>query len=417
MKLNKDFSPFFLFIAFIFIYYWGSFSMVPFGDCMGFIVDIEKGNFIFSTSVYAHFLFSNSLILLKKIFPFVESIEIGRWFTIFFGALSVSILYKIILEVTLNRWASFIGALLLGFSFTFWRNAEIVEIYTFNTFLTGIFILYSIKFIKHQRDRYLLIASFVLGISLWNHIQNILMIPGLLFLMFHCRNRDLILKSALVFLLFLGGLFLIPILKEEPLNIVFKSVNSSHQINFNNFLKDLLKSAFFLIYNFWHFVLFGITGIVLLLKKNLKLSLFLLLLGIPVFGFATFFSVSDNYVFFIPFNFIFAIFIAFGLNNFLNKKTFKIISLTVFIIPAFYLLGFKLISLTEKGNNFNLEKSYKGGLAYYMFPWLKKNAGILELTINNTKTPESIDWMKKSANEYIKLKQSQGYSLDEIKKQ
>ena len=57
----------------------------------------------------------------------------------------------------------------------------------------------------------------------------------------------------------------------------------------------------------------------------------------------------------------------------------------------------------EKGYEFNEQKKYKGGLKYYMLPWLNNNVGILETTIKNSETPEPLDWMKKSAKEYINL--------------
>ena len=132
MLFNKNLITVYLFLGFLILYYFGSFSKVPFGDCMGFITDVEKQKFIFSTSVYAHFLFINSLILIKKIFPFFDSIEIGRWFSIFFGAISISILFRIIHLLTKNNWISILTSGIFGLSFSFWRNAEIVEIYTFN---------------------------------------------------------------------------------------------------------------------------------------------------------------------------------------------------------------------------------------------------------------------------------------------
>ena len=130
---------------------------------MGFITDIEKGEFIISTSVYAHFLFSNSLILIKKIFPFFDSIEIGRWFTIFFGVSSVSILYKIIYTIIKNNWSSFFGSIIFGLSFTFWRNTEIVEIYTFNIFFIALFILYSVKYFQEKKINFYYCLLLFLG--------------------------------------------------------------------------------------------------------------------------------------------------------------------------------------------------------------------------------------------------------------
>ena len=413
MNFNKNTFPFVLFFGFSIIYYFGSFSKVPFGDCMGFITDIEKGEFIISTSVYAHFLFSNSLIFIKKIFPFFDSIEIGRWFTIFFGVSSISILYKIIYTIIKNNWSSFFGSIIFGLSFTFWRNTEIVEIYTFNIFFIALFILYSVKYFQEKKDKFLLLSSFILGISLWNHIQNILLIPGFLFLLYHSKNWNLIVKSFSIFTILFLSLFTIPFFKEESFLIVFKAV-SNHNINFKNFPKDILKSIFYLIFNFWHFTIFGIFGIFYSFKKHLELALFLLINAIPVYGFATLFSVSDNYVFFLPANFIFAIFISFSLYSVFPKKIFKLFSFSILFIPLFYIMSYHFSMEIEKGYEFNEQKKYKGGLKYYMLPWLNNNVGILETTIKNSETPEPLDWMKKSAKEYINLRIENGENLNDL---
>ena len=68
----------------------------------------------------------------------------------------------------------------------------------------------------------------------------------------------------------------------------------------------------------------------------------------------------------------------------------------------------------EKGYEFNVQKKYKGGLKYYMLPWLNNNVGILETTIKNSETPDPLDWMKKSAKEYINLRIENGESLNDL---
>ena len=293
------------------------------------------------------------------------------------------------------------------------EKLQIVEIYTFNIFFIALFILYSVKYFQEKKDKFLLLSSFILGISLWNHIQNILLIPGFLFLLYHSKNWNLIVKSISIFTILFLSLFTIPFFKEESFLIVFKAV-SNHNITFKNFPKDILKSIFYLIFNFWHFTIFGIFGIFYLLKKHLELALFLLINAIPVYGFATLFSVSDNYVFFLPANFIFAIFISFSLYSVFPKKIFKLFSFSILFIPLFYIMSYHFSMEIEKGYEFNEQKKYKGGLKYYMLPWLNNNVGILETTIKNSETPEPLDWMKKSAKEYINLRIENGENLNDL---
>ncbi len=53
---------------------------------------------------------------------------------------------------------------------------------------------------------------------------------------------------------------------------------------------------------------------------------------------------------------------------------------------------------------------------YYLLPWMNDNVGILEFTVDHKTAPEPINWMTVSAEEYIKLLKSKGYTEDEIRK-
>ena len=413
--MNKNLLAFYLFGIFFFVYALGSFTKIPFGDCMGFVLEIEKEKFVFSTSTYAHFLFTNSLVFLKQIFSSVESKEIGRWFTIFFGASTVFLVFKCIHEITKNDFSSVIGSFVFGFGFSFWRNAEIVEIYTFNTFLVGSFVYFSLKYYNKRQIRFFYLASIILGISLWNHIQNILLIPGFLYLVFLSKNSKQRVNSILIFALFVLGLFAVPIIVGENPKTVFSSTKG-HEIAFSDFFKKIGFTVFYLFYNFWFFVLFGLFGIWKMLKDDRRIAVFLLTLIIPVAGFSTFFEVSDRYVFFLPAYFVFVIFIGFGIFKCLNFRFAKYVSLTALVIPIFYLATYQISLLTNQGKKFDNDKDFKGGISYYTLPWLNNNIGIIETFMENRVTKENIDWMRNSVNGYIKIKQEKGLSKEEIKK-
>ena len=49
-----------------------------------------------------------------------------------------------------------------------------------------------------------------------------------------------------------------------------------------------------------------------------------------------------------------------------------------------------------------------------MLPWLYNNVGIIETTIKNSKTSESIDWMKKPPKEFIELRIKKGEDLKNL---
>jgi hypothetical protein len=103
---------------------------------------------------------------------------------------------------------------------------------------------------------------------------------------------------------------------------------------------------------------------------------------------------------------IFAVLIALGgyylLNN--NKLNKIIISLGVLIIPFLYSTSKYMVIKMQKGREFNEIKAYKGGLDYYMTPWMNNNVGIVEFTLEGKKSPDPMHWMTDAAKKFIELR-------------
>ena len=76
----------------------------------------------------------------------------------------------------------------------------------------------------------------------------------------------------------------------------------------------------------------------------------------------------------------------------------------------------KTFKSTEKGKEFDDFKAYKGGLNYYLLPWLNDNKGILEFVIDKKTATEAVNWMTASAEDYIKVLKEKGYTESEIRK-
>lgn len=132
------------------------------------------------------------------------------------------------------------------------------------------------------------------------------------------------------------------------------------------------------------------------------------------FGFATIYAITDNYVFFLPFNVIASLLIGFGIYKLSKQKT-KWLLFSSFFIFLFYWLSFTIVSKTEKGKAFDAETSFKGGLRYYLIPWMNNNVGVIEITVEKKAIPEKAVWMRDIADEYIKILKSKKFSEDEIK--
>jgi len=418
--MRKYLSALFLFFIFLVIYYSGSFTKIPFADCVGFVLDAEKGKFMTTATATTHFLYINTVILIKNITG-LNGIGASRLLVVLSGAATVSVIYLTVKSITKTEWVSLTAAFVFGFSFSFWRNAEIVEVYTYNTLWIGLFFFSIIKTFIENKKQYILWAGIFLGISLWVHIQNILLIPAfLLFLFYFKSEKKYFYPSLLVFVLLFASLFILNISQ----GLSFKSPYSSDQGNwveesfsktFLQYVKDFFQSFAYLIYNFNVFTFFGVMGAVFLYKSDRKMFFVFLAGSLCVYGFATFYAVSDNYVFFLPFNIIFALSVGYGLSH-PKYAALKKMSWVCLLIPLGYLLTYKAIFQTEKGKTFHNFKKYKGGLDYYMLPWMNDNVGILEFTIDKKTAPEPINWMTLSAIEYIKLMKSKGYTEEEIKK-
>lgn len=418
--MRKYLSALFLFFIFLVIYYSGSFTKIPFADCVGFVLDAEKGKFMTTATATTHFLYINTVILIKNITG-LNGIEASRLLVVFSGAATVSVIYLTVKSITKTEWVSLTAAFVFGFSFSFWRNAEIVEVYTYNTLWVSLFFFSIIKTFIENKKQYIVWAGVFLGISLWVHIQNILLIPAfLLFLFYFKSEKKYFYSSLLVFVLLFASLFILNISQ----GLSFKSPYSSDQGNWVEesfsktslqYVKDFFQSFAYLIYNFNLFTFFGVMGAVFLYKSNRKMFFVFFAGSVCVYGFSTFYAVSDNYVFFLPFNIIFALSVGYGLSH-PKYAALKKVSWVCLLIPIGYLLTYKAVFQTEKGKTFHSFKKYKGGLNYYILPWMNDNAGILEFTIDKKTAPEPINWMTLSAMEYIELLKSKGYTEEEIKK-
>ncbi|RQO34124.1 hypothetical protein DBR39_21440 [Chryseobacterium sp. KBW03] len=418
--MNKYLSAVFVFIIFLGIYYIGSFSKIPFADCVGFVLSAEKEEWAVVADATSHFLYINTVILIKNLIG-MSAIEASRFLVVSSGAATVSVIYLTVKTISKTEWASLTAAFVFGFSFSFWRNAEIVEVYTYNSLWVSLFFFSVIKSFTENKRIYVLLSSLFLGISLWVHIQNILLIPALLIFLFYFRSeRKYAMASLFIFAALFGSLFILNISQGLPFNSPYSSdqgtwVEDSLKKSTIQYVKDFFQSFVYLIYNFNLFTYFGVAGILLLYKTHRKMFFVFAVGAVCVYGFSTFYAVSDNYVFFLPFNIIFALSIGYGLSSAKYARLRKF-SWVCLLIPVGYLLFYNVILLTDKGKEFHAFKEYKGGLDYYALPWMNNNVGILEFTIDKKQAPEPIEWMTISALEYIKVLKSKGYTEEQIRK-
>ncbi|MBC8249081.1 MAG: DUF2723 domain-containing protein [Anaerolineales bacterium] len=93
-----------------------------------------------------------------------------------FASLAVVCLYLCLVYLTRHRVASLLATLTFAFSRTFWSQAVIAEVYTLNAFFVAL-VLYLL--LKSKTDAWKLLAAFVYGLSLTNHLTMALLAPAM----------------------------------------------------------------------------------------------------------------------------------------------------------------------------------------------------------------------------------------------
>lgn len=418
--VNKKTIAFFIFLIFFLVYYIGSFSKISFGDCIGFVLEVEKRDFILSATPLSHFLYINTAVFFSKYLN-IDSVVVMRLMSVIPGALTVSLVYIFVKEFIKENWIAITGSFVFGLSFTFWRSAETVEVYTFNALFIILFLITSVRAIRSPSFLHIILSGIFLSVSFWVHIQNIMLIPAYIFLLYLLKTHyQKILLSLGCFLTIISLLFFVNHLNNIDLKYTFLSnkgnwVQDTFKQSFSQLLIDVLKSIAYLIYNFNFFIIASISGIIYLYKNENNKSLFLFIAALFTFGFATFYAVTDNYVFFISSYLIITLFIAAGIKALSLKYNLKKLRFIPLFTPLFYILSFYIILSTPSGKKFHQEKLYKDGLRYYMLPWLNNNIGCIEFTLDNVQSNDKVDVLKNQSTEFIKLRKKH-QPLEEIRK-
>lgn len=367
--MNNKYSAYsFLCILMIGILYFFSVAKDPaLGDSIVFNLRTYEG-FIFESNATNHLLYTNVLVFLHKILPFVNIHFLGVGVSVFSGVLCLFYVQKLLKVFDISDKSILMCTLILGLSFTFWRVSIITEVYTFYILFVILFLLNLFKFLKYQKVKYFYYLSVFLGILFLIHIQTILFGPLYLYLIiknFKILKQN-ILYGGLITLLLLF-ILIIPVFmgKHGFINIFTMEIDqgsifkTSPQIVF----KSLIRNSGFFIYNFLFFIFFIFFGL-----KN-KTYLDYLLIGIaPFLLFCLKHDVSDSYVFhLVPYMFL-LILMGRGLDYF--PKIYFALPL---LLPIFYFSAFKIVQQTSIGQNFEKEKGFKGGTRYMFFPMLNGN--------------------------------------------
>jgi hypothetical protein len=390
---------------------------VGFGDSMGFLTSVTIGRDL-ATNATNHFLYVNLVAAFSQFLPSGSLFGNSVLFSIICSVITIYIVYKTALLISANNSVSLSAAVMLALSFTYWRQTEIIEVYTCNNmFFTGM-LYFVTKDIYSGENRNQLPVTMFYGIALLVHIQNILLIPFYLIYLWQVSGKNYlkILVNLIVLGLVSSVLIIIPLVwKTNSVISVFFDDNfqdKATEIQLTVVLKGLLKSIGYFLYNFHLWTFFILHGIYLLFRKNKQYFILLVIAAVPFWGFACRYDVPDNYVFFQQAYICMVIASVFSLQYWLCKFTaLKLLPfITILCFPLFYWITWNFSLKVKELDDLNRQKAYKGGLKYLLWPGMRANGGDLlkiskEIYSSGIK-PESFrefEWNYNIAVNYLEL--------------
>ena len=279
-------------------------------------------------------------MMLARLFTFLPFGDVGYRVNLasaVYAAVAVFLVYAVCRRLTGRVLPAMTAALLFGVSQAFWSQAVIAEVYTLNVLFISLVLLVLLIWRDERRDRYLLLAAFLMGLALTHHLTSGLLIPaGILFVLLVDRRKlldwRLLLKGAGLFLLGLTPYIYLPI--RGSLNL---PLDYYHPDTPGRFLSYVTGRAFddkMLVYGPSRlpgrlasyagdllrqfnpaFLVFAWVGIVALFVKDRAVCL---LLGFLYLGWlfqALEYGIVDVWVYFIPTYLVLAVFVAAGLRE------------------------------------------------------------------------------------------------------
>lgn len=226
------------------------------------------------------------------------------------SSLSLVIYYLLVKKLTKSYFLSAVTSLTLAFTYTFWLYAEIVEVFSLNSFFIITLVYLTVAYFKKKQTKILYLLAFFTGLSLTNNLSILILFPAIIFTLF-LSNKKLFLdfKTILFGLIFLligltPYLYIPAAAKNYPL------MNWGYAATFENFRDLVLRK-----YYSWGFS-----------SPEARFNL-----GNIAYRFNTYFDYWKSYVhILIPF------FIAAGAIQFVRKKMYTIFFL---LASSFFLLG------------------------------------------------------------------------------
>lgn len=344
-------------------------------DALGFLADAAEGWSPY-TNATSHFLYNNVLHALGAVLPFLSLVTIGTWLSVVCGLWCLWRLYRLLRVLTGDAVLACVPVAMLGLAFTYWQQAEGIEVYAFNNLIAVHYISWAVLDIRTGTRKHTWWVALFLGLGLLTHIQHILSLP--FFILYLCTGQLGLVKRLGAGLL-TAALF--SVLVIVPL---YYHTNSIAAVFFDNRFQDdvtridvvqllvgVAKGLGYLLYNFHVGVLLIGYGCWRLYKTERRLLGWLALLALPYLGFAAKYSVNDNHVFFLLPYLVLMVPTAIGLRELaagIHRRAHWLLPAQWLLPIALYATVTLLAPQVPRLAQYDQEKSYKGGLSHLLWP-------------------------------------------------
>ncbi|MCU0285995.1 MAG: DUF2723 domain-containing protein [Acidobacteria bacterium] len=280
-------------------------------------------------------------LMLGKLFmlliPFGDMAVRMNLLSAFFASLTAVVIYLIGRILTFNRLMAVSTSLMAAFSFTFWTQAVTTEVYTLAALFFSALIFFTLQWLKNRQNRWLLSIALTGGLALTHHVIIAVFYPVFLFVILVTELRllkdwKLVVKLIVIFLLPLLLYLYLPIRSAaNPPNDWGNPDTFSRMID--HITARQFGSLFFkhgmagMMYQ-WHILfdallkqfpsillILAISGFITGLKRETKITFFLIALLAMAAGYASAYYITDIESHFTYIFIVLVLFMGIGLNR------------------------------------------------------------------------------------------------------
>ncbi len=367
-KLKRNIPAIILFVFFLSLYIYTAAPGVYDGDSGELAAAVN-------TLGLAHPTGFPLYILTAKVFTFLLPVgDVAFKLNIFSAiltAMAVLIFFLGLLKLHISKIAAFISSFMLGLGNSIWSNAGAARVYPLSFLIVSLLLLWFVEWLDTKNKKYITYYAITLGIGLGSHPLLIIMVLPLLFIILSEKSFKSVwllgFMSPLAQYLYLPWAYARnTIINFGEMNTIaglwhyitqrdyaFKMATrtSRGSIELVNTIIHLAISEFTIL-----FFIVSIVGFIILCKKNMRIS-FLFFTMVLANVLVLYFYGNDQDIkvifryFFVSF-LIFAIFIAFAIQLFINKiKHINYVPMRYFILAILLLLPLIILQSNLQNNN------------------------------------------------------------------